>query len=217
MEDFSKYLGINWTFFLTCCMFWIFSPAEGNNISREVGSPAILYCNISSNSTLNQLTWKMNTVLLFSFKPKESLHKTEEAKRLNINMSESRPYALVIERVQKSHEGNYTCEISTVLGVDECKWELKITEEAVPGNLNKLMIVAAVVVPCVCCLILILALIILYRCHKQRAENCSRTSEMQPEEVIYENCLENDVIRQQHGNIQPLAFKTRSRQGGVQY
>ncbi|KAI9530310.1 hypothetical protein NQZ68_004327 [Dissostichus eleginoides] len=108
-------------------MFWIFSPADGNNISREVGSTAILPCDISSNSTLNQLTWKMNRVPLISFRPKESSHKSEEAKRLNINMSESDPYALVIERVQKSHEGNYTCEISTVMGVEECKWELKIT------------------------------------------------------------------------------------------
>ncbi|KAK5861114.1 hypothetical protein PBY51_022533 [Eleginops maclovinus] len=218
MEEFSKNVGINWTFFKICCMFWIFSPAEGNNISRVVGSTAILHCGINSNSTLNQLTWKMNSVILFSFTPQGSLHNSDEARRLDINMSlsESHLYALVIEKVQKTHEGNYTCEISTVEGVEEQKWELKITEEAVTGNVDKLNIAAAVVVPCMCCLVFLLALIVQHRCHKQRAVNRSRTSEMRPEELIYENCLETDVRQKRKPQVYNLP-KTATRQGGVQY
>ncbi|KAA8588057.1 hypothetical protein FQN60_001251 [Etheostoma spectabile] len=130
MEAFCKYLGINRTFSLICYMFWIFSPAEGNTISQVVGSKVTLPCNYESNSTLVQLTWKMNKNILFSYKPKTALHNSTIALNLSISMSmsESQMFALVIERVQKSHTGNYTCDINTFKGIeDQRRWDLIIT------------------------------------------------------------------------------------------
>lgn len=41
--------------------------------------------------------------------------------------SESRLYPLIIESVQTSHGGNYTCETNTDTGAWEKEWELIIT------------------------------------------------------------------------------------------
>lgn len=209
MEDFSKYLGINRTFSLICCMFWIFSPAEGSTISEVVGSRVTLHCNESS-SKLHQLTWKMNTVTLFSFNLKKPLHVAAEAVRLNMNTSDHQPYVLVIERVQKSHTGNYTCEKNTDTGVWEQSWELLITEyeEGTKENRDKIAIAVAVVVPCVCCLIFVIVLkSILKRANKYRAESSvhSPAAEMEKTEDIYENCLE-----QQRGHNKPRHYNPRT-------
>ncbi|XP_032386026.1 uncharacterized protein LOC116698297 [Etheostoma spectabile] len=211
MEAFCKYLGINRTFSLICYMFWIFSPAEGNTISQVVGSKVTLPCNYESNSTLVQLTWKMNKNILFSYKPKTALHNSTIALNLSISMSmsESQMFALVIERVQKSHTGNYTCDINTFKGIeDQRRWDLIITEHEEAGNMDKLVIAVAAVVPCVCCLTFALAFIILQRVRKQRSEDHSHTAEMQQnqEEDIYENCLEG----QRRGYNKPHFCKPRA-------
>lgn len=209
MEDFCKYLGINKTVSLICCMFWIFSAAEGNSISTVVGSKVILRCKNGTNDMLTQLTWKMNKNLLFSFIPNQRLHENEEAlpPKTNMSLSEGELYALVIERAEKSHTGNYTCEINTDKGSEEQKWELIITEHEESGNFNKLLIAVAVTVPCVCCLIFIIAFAILRRVCK-RAGGRSRSAEMQErEEDIYENCLETN---QRRGYNQPNHYKPRA-------
>ncbi|XP_031151451.1 uncharacterized protein LOC116047083 [Sander lucioperca] len=200
MEDFCKYLGINRTFSLICCMFWIFSPAEGNTISQVVGTKVTLPC--KSNSLLVQLTWKMDKNTLFTYKPKTPLHNYSIALNLSISMSmsESQMFALVIERVQKSHTANYTCEITTSNGVENQRWELIITEREEAGNMDKLVIAVATVVPCVCCLTFALAFIILQRVCKKRAED------QEEEEDIYENCLEG----RRRGYNQPHHNKPRA-------
>nr|XP_033474191.1 uncharacterized protein LOC117251771 isoform X1 [Epinephelus lanceolatus] len=179
MEDFCKYLAINKTVSLICCMFWIFSAAEGNSISTVVGSKVILRCKNRTNDTLTQLTWKMNNVRLLTFKPVRLLDESQKARslKINISLSGSEMYALVIERAEKSHTGNYTCEINTDKGSGEQKWELIIKEHEESGNLNKLLIVVAVTVPCVCCLIFVIAFAILRRVCK-RAGGRSRSAEM---------------------------------------
>ena len=105
------------------------SLSEGYiTISQLVGSKVVLRCNLSL-STFEQLTWKMNGVNLYSFRPKTTLHVNEEAVRLNINMSlsESEQYALVMDQVQMSHAGNYTCEVTTLHAPWEHTWELIVT------------------------------------------------------------------------------------------
>ncbi|XP_038576609.1 uncharacterized protein LOC119904199 [Micropterus salmoides] len=198
MEDFSKHSGIKRTFSLICYMFWILSPAEGNTISKLVGRRVTLHCKNTSISTLSQLTWKMNGNLLFSFRPNFTLHTSNTSSKLSINMSlsESQLYALVIERVQKSHTGNYTCETNTLTGLWEEKWELIITEGEEAEHRKIIQFAVVIGVPCVSCLILIIAVIVLRRVYKQRAENNdhSPTADMQqeePAEVIYDNCLNN--------------------------
>ncbi|KAF1382651.1 hypothetical protein PFLUV_G00145980 [Perca fluviatilis] len=193
MEDSCKYLGINRTCSLICCMFWIFSPAEGNTISQVVGTKVTLPC--KNESKLGQLTWKMNEDILFTYNPKIHLHKSSKALNLSISMSmsERQMYALVIERVQKSHTANYTCEISTSNGIESQRWELIITEREEAGHMDKLVIAVAAVVPCVCLLTFALAFIILQRVCKKRAED------QEQEEDIYENCLEG----QRRGFNQP--------------
>lgn len=78
---------------------------------------------------LAQLTWKKDGVTLLSFKPHEPIHFSNETLGLNINMSvsESPLYPLIIQSVQTSHGGNYTCETNTDAGAWEKKWELIIT------------------------------------------------------------------------------------------
>ncbi|XP_074515178.1 uncharacterized protein LOC141782551 isoform X1 [Sebastes fasciatus] len=206
MEDFCKHLGIR-MLSLICCMFWIFSTAEGNSITGVVGSKVILKCKNDSNGTINQLTWKRNGVLLIGFMPPSTLHRSPEAVRLNINMSKSQLNTLVIERAQTSHTGNYTCEITKDEAVLGEKWELIIKDAE---NSDQLWIVVAVVVPCVCCLIFILALTILLRVRKRRAGDNSPNADMEREEDIYENCLETDV-GQRRGHNQRYHCITRTR------
>ncbi|KAK9537734.1 hypothetical protein VZT92_005325 [Zoarces viviparus] len=211
MEDFRNYLGIYWMFSVICCMFWIFSPAEGKTMSRVVGSTVILPCKNESNSTFNQLTWNRNGTKLFAFHPTRPLYIYEEALRLNINMSESELYPLVIESVQKSHTGNYTCEVQTDKRTEVRKWELIIADPELKKAGNMLVIAVASAVPCVCCLIFILAWIILHRVRKQRAEDHSPTAAMQEkEEDIYENCLEIEAS-QRRGYNQHQRYKHRTR------
>ncbi|XP_042282286.1 uncharacterized protein LOC121907034 [Thunnus maccoyii] len=213
MEDFSRYLAINWTFSLICCMFWIFSPAEGYiTISQLVGSKVVLRCNVSL-STFEQLTWKMNGVNLYSFKSKTPLHVNEEAVRLNINMSlsESEQYALVMDQVQMSHAGNYTCEVTTLHAPLEHMWELIVTNVTDKAeNQNELPVIAlATIVPCVCCLVFIFSLILLKRVCKQHAQHSIQSPHAnmhEQTEDIYVNCLETDV-RQRHSNNQLFSNK----------
>lgn len=109
-------------------------------MSEVAGSKVVLHCENASNSELIQLTWKMNEVTLFSFRPKEPLYISEEAHNLNINVSESQVNDLVIERVQKSHTGNYTCEFNTESsGAQEQKWELMIIGELISPKIKDWM------------------------------------------------------------------------------
>ncbi|XP_042350379.1 uncharacterized protein LOC121948909 isoform X2 [Plectropomus leopardus] len=212
MENFCKYLGFNGTFSLICCILWIFSPAEGKTISRVVGSRVILHCKNETKSTLSQLTWKMDKDILFTFNPSLPLYESSKAHNLTINMSllESKQYALVIDRAHLSHTGNYTCEINTKELLEEQKWELIITEPVENGNSDKLMIAMAATVPCACCLIFIITLVILLKVHK-RAQAHSQTAEMvnikEREEDIYENCLETN---QRRGYNQRQHYKPRT-------
>ncbi|KAM8855333.1 uncharacterized protein AB9W97_020264 [Spinachia spinachia] len=192
MENFCNYFYINGTFSIIRCMFWIFSLAEGSSISKAAGSTVVLPCGDESNGTLVQLTWKVNGATLFSFKPQQRLHTSNEAPHRNIKLTGSPLNALLIENVQESHTGNYTCEINTDARARELKWELIIT-----GKSENVLIAVASVVPCVCCLIFILAWIILHRVRIQRKVDGSPTAEMQErEEDIYENCL----IQQRRAN-----------------
>lgn len=56
--------------------------------------------------------------------------------KLNVSMLKSQLYALTITRAQKSHTGNYTCEISELKGVREQNWELVITGELLISHKN---------------------------------------------------------------------------------
>ncbi|XP_069010103.1 uncharacterized protein [Embiotoca jacksoni] len=210
MEDFSRCLVINRILALMCCIFHVFLPAEGTPVSQEVGSKVTLRCNNESISMLTQLTWKMNGGHLFSFIPQGTEHRSQEIHNLNlfISTSESELYALVIETAQKSHTGNYTCEMNTDKGVSEQNWELIITEKA--ENWDKLWIVVAAVVPFVCFLIFIFTLIILRRVCTADSENNIQFTDAEMQvgtEHIYENRLE--IASQPHvcihANYKPRA------------
>ncbi|XP_018554294.1 uncharacterized protein LOC108901548 isoform X1 [Lates calcarifer] len=140
MEYLSRYLSTNKATSLICCVFWIFSPAEGDIISEVAGSSVSMHCNNNSINTLQQLTWRLNGVTLISFKPPTETYVNEKANSLNINMSksESQLYALIIESLQESHIGNYTCDTATETGTWKQTWELiVITETAVRLPLQK--------------------------------------------------------------------------------
>ncbi|XP_026231701.1 uncharacterized protein LOC113172873 [Anabas testudineus] len=178
---------------------------EGKTITEVVGSTVMLPCNQSVNK-INQLTWTMNSKTLLSYRPGGLLYTHPEAERLNITMSlsESERYTLIIKRAEKNHTGNYTCEATIAeKGILEQTWELIITDHEQTGNWIIPLIPVAVIVPCVCCLIFIFAMIILRRSCKCRAKSRHPTAEMrkQPED-IYENCLEIDV-RQRSSHPQP--------------
>ncbi|XP_005723677.1 fibroblast growth factor receptor 3-like isoform X2 [Pundamilia nyererei] len=135
MEDLSRYWGIDRILFLTCCIVSIFLQAEANSTSGMVGSTVTLHCTSNTTGDLLQLTWGRNGTQLFSFRPQKTsnsssvtLSRSAAAATLNLNMStlESQSYALIIESAQKSHAGNYTCEITTDSGFIEQKWELVI-------------------------------------------------------------------------------------------
>ncbi|XP_047457023.1 uncharacterized protein LOC125017654 [Mugil cephalus] len=204
MEDFSRYLSINWTLTLIlCCIFQILLPSEGNIISEVAGSTVTLTCNSNSIGGLSLLKWTMDGVHLFSFKPQEKLFATEEAVRLNMNMSqlESELYALIIEKAQVDHRGNYTCDMITNTGVWQQSWQLIITEK--PGELPDQIIAVAVGVPCVCFLIFVLVFILLRGlCLLNNPPPAVEMPEQS--EVIYETCLEIEVRR-------PYLRKTRAR------
>nr|XP_046261129.1 gap junction alpha-8 protein-like [Scatophagus argus] len=218
MKDFPKYLSISWTFALICCMFPIFSPAGGKTISAMVGSRVVLHCGNKSNITFSQLTWKMNGLTFLSLIPQKSFYIDPKAQNLTMNISESKSqmYALIIEKAQMFHTGNYTCEINTDAGPWEHKSELIITEFPLNSegeNWNKLVIAAAVGVSCVCCLVFIIALTVLQRSCRHCAGTSihSPTAEMQEQtEEIYENCLALDV-NQQHGYNEPHCHYIRAR------
>ncbi|KAM7407306.1 hypothetical protein PAMA_003163 [Pampus argenteus] len=205
MKDFSRYLRINQTFPLICCMSWIFSPAGYATISQVDGSKVILPCNESL--TFQQLTWKMNGVNLFSFKQPKHLHIYDKASHLNINMSEGEQYALFINQVQKSHAGNYTCEVTTYDGPIEHTWQLIVTDKA--ENWKELIVVVATV-SCVCCLVFIFSLAILKTVCKQCAANSiqSPAAETVQTEDIYENSLGTSQI---HVNNQHFYYKHRAQ------
>ncbi len=102
--------------------------ADGKTISHVVGSRVILNCDNNSTSRFAQLTWKMNEVTLFSFIPDGHRHISSEALRLNLNVSESQQYALIIDEAQMTHTGNYTCQTTYAdTGAGAVRWELVIT------------------------------------------------------------------------------------------
>ncbi|XP_005723680.1 uncharacterized protein LOC102197806 [Pundamilia nyererei] len=223
MENLSRYLDINRTLTLICCFSCIFLQAEGISTSWMVGSTVTLHCSNKSISDLVQLTWRRNGTCLFSFRPRKTSNSSSvtlssnqkisdsrirtfsAAAPLNLNMStsESQLYALIIERAQKSHTGNYTCETTTDFGVFEQKWELVITEEA--GNALKIHI-AAIIVPCMCFLIFIIsALTFLRQLCKKQPENITQSPTVTSQEHTYENPLELEA-RWQRLQIQVLPY-----------
>ncbi|KAG7215822.1 hypothetical protein INR49_021945, partial [Caranx melampygus] len=64
-----------------------------------------------------------------SFKPPSDLAMSNETRELGVNISLSGDelYALVIEKAQMSHTGNYSCQPTTPEGTKELKYELIIT------------------------------------------------------------------------------------------
>ncbi|XP_069389749.1 uncharacterized protein [Paralichthys olivaceus] len=197
MDDVSAYLSINRTLFLICCNFWISSLAEGKVITKMVGGRVTLACNVST-ITVQQLTWRFNGAALISYKPQvAALYRSEEAESLKINMSLSgtEPYALVIDGVQRSHAGNYSCNLAALEGLWEQNWELIITEKREAGEWHVFIVASTVLF--VCCLIFIITLTILQRVDKSRSQDNN-----QPAPVteltgdIYENCLEMNVGHQ---------------------
>uniref|UniRef100_A0A668SXU6 Ig-like domain-containing protein n=1 Tax=Oreochromis aureus TaxID=47969 RepID=A0A668SXU6_OREAU len=112
-------------------------------ITLTAGSTVTLHCSNNTIGDLLQLTWRRDGTLLFRFRPQKasnsgsvtlsSNQKTSDSRiirshaaaTLNLTMStlESQLYPLIIERAQKSHTGNYTCEMTTDFGLFEQKWE----------------------------------------------------------------------------------------------
>ncbi|XP_034549125.1 uncharacterized protein LOC117819776 [Notolabrus celidotus] len=196
MRNFHNYMNIYKTFPLMFYMFSMFLPTDGKTIIAKPDRTVNLPCNNKSISDLTQLMWKMNgDHHLFSFKPKQLLHISPEARNLSISMSdsESKLYALVLERAQKFHTGNYTCETTTNTGVWKQDWELIITESADDpenaGNWSKQAIIVATAVPCASILAFIIALTCMLTVCRNHAENPGDMHERT--EDIYENCLEN--------------------------
>ncbi|KAM9709824.1 uncharacterized protein ACNS7B_023989 isoform 2-T2 [Menidia menidia] len=197
MVDSSRYLGING---MICCMFWMFSPSEEYLISKMAGSTVTLHCKNNTFDTLRHLTWTMNGKRLFSFSPKKenTTTESEDAIRLNIKMSDFKSFcSLVIEKAQKYHTGNYTCETTTNSGVWQQDTELVITDEEAEYDYRLIAVAAAV--PCVCLIIFIVVFVILRRARRQpehRIQSPPAEMQQQPRrqqqrtEEIYENCLE---------------------------
>ncbi|XP_062258722.1 uncharacterized protein LOC133967337 isoform X2 [Platichthys flesus] len=215
MNDVSTYWSINRTLFRICCIFWIVSPAEGHVITKVEGSHVTLACN-TSNITVQQLTWKLNGVILISIKTEDpDLYTSKQAENLKINMSLSgtQLYALVIDSVHRAHAGNYSCDITALEGVWIHKLELIITEKKEDGKWSKHVdvIVVATTVLCVCCLTFIFTFIILRRVSHCRAEDNSEPAPvMEQTGDVYENCLEINVGG--HRSCQSAHFKPRAHQ-----
>ncbi|XP_041857796.1 uncharacterized protein LOC121650378 isoform X2 [Melanotaenia boesemani] len=174
-----------------CCIFWIFWTAEANLISQMAGSTVKLTCSNKSINQVNQLMWQKNGQHLFVFKPNGNDNQFHNEKSTNqtfkMSTSANEMYALIIERAQKSHTGNYTCDTITKSGPFQKNWELLITEEA--ENVDKVLVAVAAAVPCGCFLIVLSVFIILRRVRKLQAENNAAAKQQQREE-IYENSLE---------------------------
>ncbi|MED6260990.1 hypothetical protein ATANTOWER_032324 [Ataeniobius toweri] len=174
-----------------CCTFWIFWQAEAKTISQAVGSTVILNCSNNSVKNFIMATWTMNGNNLFSFSRRGNKSASNKSVHLNLKTSESQSqmFALIIEDAQKSHEGNYTCEMTADSGVSAEQWELIITEANNSIEALKIPVIAAV--PSVCFLLLVSVLVIL-TVRKKRARNRSPTAIRQQKQVedIYENHLE---------------------------
>ncbi|KAF6718999.1 hypothetical protein FQA47_023762 [Oryzias melastigma] len=191
MLGFSRNVGFSGAIF--CYITWTFCTADVTFISQPAGSTVILNCN-TSISDLTQLTWELNGEQLFAFSTLDNgtLHENPAASRLNVrlnlNQSTIQRYALIIERTNKSHSGNYTCETATGKGLINQKWELLITEE--PENFQIYIIVAAVAVP-VCVLLLMVCVVTLRRSSKQKPKKIIRSLRPKKQtEAVYENHLE---------------------------
>ncbi|XP_035811236.1 uncharacterized protein LOC111578961 isoform X2 [Amphiprion ocellaris] len=213
MEDFCRHLGINGTLTLICCIFCIFLPegkAAWETISENVGSRVTLQCSNESISTLNQLTWKMNGVTMFTFNPLGNFYVSPQATNLTLKMSESQSqlYALIIENAQLYHTGNYTCEVTSMKdGVLDQNWRLIIKESTEIWDILMIATVSSV-----CLLIFLIGLVILIRCNKRHTRNSrpSTSAEAQPTEDIYENCLEIERYNRRHSQPnKPLPIQHR--------
>ncbi|XP_008302425.1 uncharacterized protein LOC103374163 [Stegastes partitus] len=207
MEDFSRYLGINGTLTLICCIFCIFLPGvktEWKTVSKVVGSRVTLQCNNTSISTLSQVTWKMNRVNVFTYMFRGQLHTSTEATNLYLNMSkfESQLYELIIESAQTNHTGNYTCETTTDTGVWEQNWRLIIKESTENSDMLTSALPFAVVL-----LVFVIGFVILIIFCKRNRANSSRPPtavKSQKTEDVYENCLE--LERRRHLPHPPLSM-----------
>ncbi|XP_029980091.1 uncharacterized protein LOC115411934 isoform X1 [Sphaeramia orbicularis] len=193
MENLSWYF---WTSSLMCCIFWISSAEERNTLSTVVGSTVTLRCRNESLDTLTQVIWKRNGKALFSVEMQSPVYQFPEASSLKINMSVSKNelYPLITERVQKEHEGNYTCETTLPSEIYRAKWELIIITEN--EDAKNLWTVVPVVI-CICNLLVFDISWTILQLYKRLTGNNteSPTAETQTE-VIYEPCLDMDDILQ---------------------
>lgn len=84
---------------------------------------------IDSEKNITIAAWKFNGKNLISFKSPKLKLRFNESDRLKVEMSdlESERYALIIKEANKTHEGNYTCEITATSGVFDKVQELIIT------------------------------------------------------------------------------------------
>ncbi|RVE57890.1 hypothetical protein OJAV_G00203760 [Oryzias javanicus] len=204
MLGFSRNVRLSGAIF--CCITWTFCTADVTFISKPAGSTVTLNCN-TSISDLGQLIWQLNGEILFSFLNVDNgtLHESPAASRLNVrlnlNQSSVQRFALIIERANKSHSGNYTCETATIKGILIQKWELLITEE--PENFQIYIVVAAVVIP-VCILLLIVCVVVLRRSSKQKPKKIIRSLRPKKQtEAVYENCLEIERYHERLSGSQP--------------
>ncbi|XP_061579357.1 uncharacterized protein LOC133445870 isoform X2 [Cololabis saira] len=192
----SAYWAIGGT--VMCCIFWTFLPAESSIvISTTAGSAVTLPCKNRPNATVRLLTWELNGDNVFTFRTKgKQLSKSAKALNLSLKMStsENELYALTIERVQRSHAGNYTCRGTTVRGLFDQSWTLVVTEG--PKHIIIIIIAAASGVPCLCLLIFLPAWIIKRRARRRRAMRVLQSAER--EEPIYDNCLEIERHQNRH-------------------
>ncbi|XP_030614849.1 uncharacterized protein LOC115801229 [Archocentrus centrarchus] len=230
MEDLSRYLGFNKTLALICWFIFIFLQADGTRICKTAGSPVTLNCSNNLIISFTQLTWKRNGDNLFTFRSDGTsnsscvtLNSSQKASNircvrshaaaiLNLNMStsESQLYALIIESAQKTHTGNYSCETSMIEGILEQKWELIIDDDDEESeNPFKIHISAAVIIPCVCFLIIITVLIILTGVCKRCSQNTKSPSVIKgQQEDIYENTLELEAHhRRSQIQVQPYKYR----------
>ncbi|XP_023806580.1 uncharacterized protein LOC105356837 [Oryzias latipes] len=212
MLHFSRNVGLSGA--MICYITWTFCNADATKISGTAGGTVTLNCN-ASISNLSQLTWELNGELLFVFTTLDNgdLFETSAAStlnlklNLNLNRSDIQRYALVIEKANEFHSGNYTCETTTGQGISKQTWELLITEK--PESVHIYIYVTAVAVP-VCVLLILVCVVFWIRSSKQKPKKIIRSlrPKKQQAEEVYENCLEIDRYHQR--NHRPSTMNTVS-------